>query len=110
MSVSLDAPSDDVSGTRLRHRGQMSFIVSCGNCTAGCSKHTHSHAHHSLTSNSGVGLVLPSPSKAKASHSYTADVVLLPPSSPLILFILDRFAGLAYHRHELPLVGAGQLI
>lgn len=45
MSVSLDAPSDDVSDTRLRHRGQMSFIVSCGNCTAGCSKHTHSHAH-----------------------------------------------------------------
>lgn len=74
------------------------------------STHTLPHAHHSLTSNSGVGLDLPSPSKAKASHSYTADVVLLPPSSPLILFILDPFAGLAYHRHELPLVGAGQLI
>lgn len=111
ISVSLDALSDDVSGTRLRHRGQMSLVVSCGNCTPGCSKHTHTfpHAHHSLTSNSGVGLVLPSPSKAKASHSYIADVVLLPPSSPLILFILDLFAGLAYHRHELPLEGAGQL-
>lgn len=70
------------------------------------STHTLTHIH-SLTSNSGVGLALPSPSKAKASHSYTADVVLLPPSSPLILFILDLFAGLAYHRHELPSVGAG---
>lgn len=70
---------------------------------------TFPHAHHSLTTYSGVGLDLPSPSKTKASHSYTADVVLLPPSSPLILFILDPFAGLAYHRHELPLEGAGQL-
>lgn len=45
ISISLDAASDDVSDTRLRHRGQMSFIVSCGNCTAGCSKHTHTLTH-----------------------------------------------------------------
>jgi hypothetical protein len=64
--------------------------------------HTPTLTHHSLTSNPGAGLALPSPSKAKASHSYTADVVFLPPSFPLIFFILDFFAGLAYHRHEFP--------
>lgn len=96
MSISLDALSDDVSDTRLRHRGQMSFIVSCGNCTAGCSKHTHTHtrAHHSLTSNSGVGLDLPSPSKAKASHFLHCRCRFVTPVFPSHFFHLGSLCRL----------------